>query len=370
MAQQDYYEVLGVERSSDEIIIKKAYRKLAMKHHPDKNPGDKEAEEKFKKAAEAYDVLSDPQKKSRYDRFGHAGMGGGFGGGRPGGFNDVGDIFSSFGDIFEDLFGGGGAQRGGRRSGPVRRRGSDLRYVLNIELLDVIKGVKKDIEFESEKDCDPCKGGGVEGGGEPESCQQCGGSGQVVRQQGFFSMASTCPVCKGQGKIIKNPCKTCHGRGREQIKRHIEANVPPGVSTGTQLRMPGEGDGGYKGGPAGDLYVEIRVHGHETWERNGQHIYGEFDVSYLQALLGAEVEVVALDATAKAHIPKGSQGGDVVKILGMGLPSVKSPKRGDLFLQLNVVIPKKLSPKEEELLRQIAEKKGENVSKKKKGLFG
>jgi len=281
----------------------------------------------------------------------------------------VGDIFSSFGDIFEDFFGGQQQRGGGRRRGPSRRRGSDLRYVLEIDLDDVVTGIKKEIKFDSDKDCNTCSGTGAEGGAQPDTCNQCGGSGQVVRQQGFFQMASTCPGCQGKGQIIKNPCGSCRGTAREKVSRRIEANVPAGVSTGTQLRLTSEGDGGYKGGPDGDLYVEIKVRKHKKWQREGQHIYGEYEVSYLQAVLGAELEVEAFGETQKVNVSRGSQGGDVIKVSGFGLPSIRSARRGDLILQLKVVIPKKLSNKEEELLRQIAQDKDESGIKKKKGFF-
>jgi molecular chaperone DnaJ len=361
---KDYYEVLGVDRGADENSIKKAYRKLAMKYHPDKNPGDNQAEERFKEAAEAYQVLSDPQKRSRYDQFGHAGFQG-FGGG---GFHDVNDIFSAFGDIFGDFFGGGmGRQsRGGRRS---TRRGADLRYVLDIELKDVINGTKKDIEFESDINCDTCSGSGAKPGSKPEPCSTCGGSGQVVRQQGFFTMATTCSACRGEGVTIKDPCKDCSGRGRKAKKRKLTVTVPPGVSTGTQLRMAGEGEGGFKGGLAGDLYVQISVVDDPRFERDGRNVHTELRVSYLQALLGATVTLEGIDEDIEVKVPGGSQPSDVIRIAGKGLPGIRNSQRGELMAHLRVDIPKKLTRREEELLRDIANEKEEKVMAPEKGFF-
>jgi molecular chaperone DnaJ len=365
---RDFYEVLGVEKGADESAIKKAYRQMAMKFHPDKNPGDKQAEERFKEAAEAYSVLSDPDKRARYDRFGHAGVGGpgGFGGG---GFHDVGDIFSAFGDIFGDIFGSGagmgmGTDRGRRGRRPTR--GADLRYVLDIELKDVLKGTKKEIDFESEESCKKCAGVGGTG---LENCKTCGGRGQVVRQQGFFTMATTCGTCRGEGQIIKEKCTECRGRGRKSVKRKVAITVPPGVETGTQLRLNGEGEAGYFGGPQGDLYVQVSVRDDRYFERDGQNLHVKASVSYLQALLGSELEVDTLeDEVATIEVPPGTQSGDVLAIPGQGLPSLRSQRRGDLLVHVKVEFPKKLSKKEDELLRQIAEDKGLKVAKKK-GLF-
>ena len=252
---RDYYEVLGVDKAADASTLKKAYRKLAMKFHPDKNPDNKEAEDKFKEAAEAYEVLSNTEKRAKYDRFGHSAPGG-FGGGQ--GFHDASDIFSAFGDIFGDFFGGAGGPGGGRgrRNGP--RRGADLRYYLDVELKDVLNGAKQQIEFDSENSCGKCSGSGAKSGSTPATCNTCGGAGQVIRQQGFFQMASTCHTCRGEGQVIKDPCAPCQGTGRKTVHKKLMVNVPAGVDVGTQLRLTDEGEGGYKGGPAGDLYVEIR----------------------------------------------------------------------------------------------------------------
>lgn len=365
--QSDYYEILGVERNASADEIKKAYRKMAMKYHPDKNPGDKSAEDKFKEAARAYEVLSDQGKRQRYDQFGHQGVDGpaGFGGG---GFHDINDIFSSFGDIFGDLFGGGGARQGRRRNGP--QRGMDLRYFLEVDLEDVIEGTKKEISFEIDKNCDTCSGSGAQPGTQPETCGQCGGSGQVVRQQGFFSLATPCGVCQGTGQVIKHKCGDCRGSGRIPSEKKLRVNVPAGVGDGTQLRLTGEGEPGKLGGPAGDLYVEVRIRPHDEFVRKDIHLYGIKEISYLQALLGAELKVKTLRGEATLSIPRGTNPGDVVTLEGEGVPSLRSGRRvGNLFFEIKVHIPKKLSKSEEKLLREIAADKKEDVAEKK-GLFG
>lgn len=361
--KQDYYDVLGVEKGADPDSIKKAYRKLAMKYHPDRNPGDSVAEDKFKAAAEAYDVLSNPEKKAQYDRFGHSAPGmGGFGGG---GFHDVGDIFDAFGDIFGDFF-GGGRSRGRRRGGP--KRGSDLRFFLELDLKTVLTGVEKEIEFEREVDCGDCHGSGAKPGTSPETCVDCGGAGQVIRQQGFFQMATTCPTCSGQGTVIKEKCDTCYGKGRESEKRKLVVNVPAGVDNGIRLRMSDEGDAGSKGGPAGDLYVEISIKPDSRFERQGGHLISGVKISYLQALLGADISVEGLEGAENLTIPKGTKTGEMLKINGKGVPTIRNSKRGDHVFEVEVELPKKLAKKEEELLREIAKLKGEAVAEKK-GFF-
>lgn len=357
MAQRDYYEILGVAKDADQDTIKKAYRKLAMQFHPDKNPGNAEAEEKFKEAAGAYEILSDSQKRAQYDRFGHNA----FRGGGGGGFQDVEDIFSHFGDIFGDIFGGGmgGGRQRRQPNGP--RRGADLRYVTEIQLKDVITGLEREIEFDTDENCKACNGSGAEKGSHAETCPTCGGQGQVVRQQGFFAMASTCPQCHGQGTIIKNPCKTCKGKGRTKSHRKIRLNVPPGVDTGTRLRVAGEGEGGFQGGPAGDLYVEIRVKPHDHFERRGDDLFAELTVPYVQLLLGAEIDVPNVIGDSKLEVPKGTHGGDTVKLQGQGLPSLRGSRRGDIYYQINVQFPDKITKEEEKLLREIAKVRGLEV---------
>ncbi len=359
----DYYEVLGVDRASDSDVIKKAYRKLAMQHHPDKNPGDKTSENKFKQAAEAYEVLSNPDKKANYDRFGHAGAGmGGF----SSGFQDVGDIFDSFGDIFGDFFGGGGRRRTRDKNAP--RRGSDLKYYLEIDLIDVLNGVTTEITYDTEDDCNKCSGSGAKEGSQPTTCSTCGGSGQVIRSQGFFQVAATCSSCAGAGTIIKDKCSSCHGKGRGSESRVKSVTVPAGVDSGTQLRVTGEGDSGYKGGPKGDLYVELGVKPDKCFQRQGQHLVSPLSISYLQALLGSEVSVEGLEGAEELCIKKGTKDGELIHLKEKGLPSLRNSRRGDHIFEVTIDIPKKLAKKEEELLREIAQLKGDQVSEKK-GFF-
>lgn len=371
MAQQrDFYEILGVTRNADADTIKKAYRQLAMKYHPDKNPGNKEAEDKFKEAAAAYEVLSNTEKRAKYDRFGHAAFSRGGGGGFHE-FTDINDIFSSFGDIFGDIFGesmgGGGRGRASRRR-PAR--GSDLRYILDIDLKDAVEGIEREVKFESEDSCESCKGTGSDPKHQPQTCSTCRGSGQIVRAQGFFSMASTCPTCRGEGVVITHPCKSCKGHGRVESKRQIKVKVPPGVDNGTRLRLTGEGEGGYFGGPTGDLYVEIRVKDDPRFLRRENDLIGKVEISYLQAILGAEIEVETLKGREFIEIPPGTQPGAMIRLGGRGIPSLRGYGRGDLYFEVQIKIPTKISKKEEEVLREMAEAQGENVHKKAKGFFG
>jgi molecular chaperone DnaJ len=360
---RDYYEILGVDKSADATAIKKAYRQMAMKFHPDKNPGDNTAEEKFKEAAEAYQILSDPNKRSQYDRFGHSSFQGFPGGG---GFHDVNDIFSAFGDIFGDFF--GGQARQSRRGRSRTERGADLRYVMGIDLKEVLTGTEKEIEFESEAQCKPCSGSGAKPGTGADTCRTCRGTAQVVRQQGFFTMATTCSACAGEGQVIKEPCGSCRGNGRVLEKRKISVKVPAGVSTGTQLRLSGEGEGGYRGGPTGDLYVQINVKDDPRFERDGQDLHTEIKIDYLQALLGAEVTVPGVEKDHILEIEPGIQPGEIVRVKDVGLPSLRSPRRGDILAHVQIAIPKKLTRGEEDALRAIAKEKDTNVSEPA-GLF-
>lgn len=366
---KDFYQILGVNRDADADTIKKAYRKMAMQFHPDKNPGNKEAEDRFKEAAEAYDILSTPEKRAQYDRFGHAAFQGG-GRGGPQGFQNMDDIFSSFGDIFGDFFGGAGAGPGARSSrsrGP--RKGADLRYMLEIDLKEVIEGAEKEIEFDTDANCETCSGSGAEKGSTPITCSTCGGRGQVVHSQGFFSMASTCSACAGEGTINKNPCRPCKGKGRVRQHRKIKLTVPAGVDTGTRLRVSGEGEGGYKGGPSGDLYVEMQVEEDPRFQRQGDHLMSELAVNYLQMLLGAELEVQTVTGSAKLEIPAGTQPGDTLKMTGQGIPSLRGSRRGDLYFSLNVEFPTKINAQEEKLLRELAQLKGIEVGSGKPGFW-
>lgn len=360
--KRDYYEVLGVAKTADADAIKKAYRQAAMKFHPDKNPGNKEAEEKFKEAASAYEVLSDTQKRAQYDRFGHQAF---QQGGGPG-FTDAEDIFSHFSDIFGDFFGGGGRPQNRNAT----RKGSDLRYVTEISLKEVIEGVEREIEFETESSCTSCNGTRAEKGTSPITCTTCGGRGQVVRQQGFFSMATTCPQCQGEGSIIQSPCRSCRGRGRQKQPRKIRLTIPPGVDTGTRLRVTGEGEGGYRGGPAGDLFVEVAVKEDSRFQREDEDLFAQVEVDYIQAALGAEINVATVTGEKIIAIPRGSTAGDRIKVAGEGIPSLRGSRRGDLFYEMSVKFPKSLSKDEESLLRQIAEKRGISVETSGSGVFG
>ncbi|RME18353.1 MAG: molecular chaperone DnaJ [Bdellovibrio sp.] len=357
----DLYAVLGVSRNADKETIKKAYRKLALKYHPDKNPGDKEAEEKFKEAARAYEILSDDTKRARYDQFGMAGVEGGRGASGFGGFQDVNDIFSAFGDIFNDFFGGGFSRSQSRSRA---RRGSDIRYVVEVDLQEVLNGVEKSISFETEVDCEICQGSGCEPGTEPVKCSLCGGSGQVVRQQGFFSMASTCPSCRGYGERIETPCKACNGRGRVLQERSLTVKIPPGVTHGMQLRVAGKGEAGQFGGPSGDLYVEVSVLEDPRFEREGPHLHSEITISYLEAALGTTLAVETIEGEEQLKIPKGTQPGDELVLKGKGLPHIRTGQRGHQFYTVQVEIPKKLSSKEESLLREIAKERSIKVHEK------
>lgn len=365
--KRDFYEVLGVAKNAEADTIKKAYRQMAMKYHPDKNPGNKEAEEKFKEAASAYEVLSDPQKRAQYDRFGHQAFGAGAGGA---GFSNAEDIFSHFSDIFGDIFGGAGGFGGRPQSRNAVRRGADLRYVTEITLKEVIEGIEREIEFETDANCESCNGTRAEKGSTPTTCPTCGGRGQVVRQQGFFQMASSCPQCQGEGSLIKNPCKPCRGTGRQKQSRKIRLTIPPGVDTGTRLRVSGEGEGGYRGGPAGDLFVEVSVRDDARFQRDDEDLHGEIEVDYLQAVLGAEIQVDTVTGKKGLVIPRGTTAGDRLKISGEGVPSLRGGRRGDLYYQMSVAFPKHLSKEEENMLRQIAEKRSISVSPEGSGMFG
>ena len=352
MSKRDYYEILGVSRTATEVEIKSAYRKLAVQYHPDKNPGNQEAEEKFKEAAEAYSVLSDAQKRGAYDRFGHAGVGagaGGAGGGFNAGFSNIEDIFDLFG--FGDMF-GGAAGRGGRSSA---QRGADLRYDLEITLEEAATGKEQKLRIPRLETCEECDGRGTEKGTEPETCITCSGSGQTRYQQGFFSVMRTCPNCGGKGQIIKSPCKNCRGAGRVEKEKSLEIKIPAGVETGSRLRIGGEGEAGANGGPTGDLYVVIHVAEHETFERQGANLYASVPISFAQAALGAEIEVKTLDGAETLKVPAGTQTGTVFRIKSQGMPVLGGRGKGDLFVAVTLVTPKTLTKEQRKLLEQLAE---------------
>lgn len=356
MSKRDYYEVLGVSRNADEEEIKRAYRRLALKYHPDRNPGDREAEEKFKEASEAYEVLRDPEKRQIYDQYGHAGLEGtGFRG-----FSGFEDIFSSFSDIFEEFF---GFRTSRSRTRP--RSGTSLRYDLEISLEDAYFGCEKEISFHRWNQCSTCRGSGIEPGKEPHICPTCRGRGQIVRSQGFFQISTTCPFCHGQGQIIRDPCPECHGEGRVKVKRRITVKIPPGVDTGSQLRLRGEGEPGEYGGPPGDLYVVIKVRDHDFYTREGNHLLCEVPISFVQAALGGTISIPTIGGEPiELSIPSGTQPGDVLTAPGYGMPSLNGRDRGDLFVKLNVVIPKKLTKRQRELLEELAEIESSKVKKK------
>jgi molecular chaperone DnaJ len=368
MAKQDYYQVLGVEKNASPEEIKRAYRRMAIKYHPDKNPGNKEAEAKFKECAEAYEVLSDPEKRKQYDQYGHEGL-------RGTGMHDfsrmnVEDIFSMFG--FEDFFGsvfGGGGRRGasGRRGGPAR--GYDLETGVELTLSEVAHGTEKTIEFTRQDRCPECKGSGAAPGTQPARCPLCGGSGQVAKGGGFFQMVSTCPQCQGTGQIVKNPCPTCRGSGRVPKKRTVTIKVPPGVHEGQGIRVAGEGEPGRDGGPNGDLYVYVRIRPHEFLERDGNDLIAVVPISFTQAALGATIEVPSLDGTRQLKVPPGTQYGSLFRIRGQGLPDVRTGRTGDELVQVTVETPTNLNDRQEELLREFAQTENKNVSPKSKNFF-
>ena len=355
MAKRDYYEVLNVTKTATETEIKAAYRKLAVQHHPDKNPGDPAAEEKFKEAAEAYSVLSDAQKRAAYDRFGHAAAGAaggqGFGGFDASGYSNIEDIFDLFG--FGEMFGGRAGAGGGRRS--TAQRGADLRYDLEITLEEAAAGKEEKLNIPRLEKCDVCDGKGAEKGTEPETCITCQGSGQTRYQQGFFSVMRTCPNCAGKGQIIKNPCKNCGGAGRVEKEKTLEVKIPAGVETGSRLRVSGEGEGGVGGGSAGDLFVVIHVAEHETFERQGANLYSAVPVTFAQAALGAEIKVKTLDGEEDLKIPAGTQTGTVFRIKSKGMPALGGRGKGDLFVATTLITPKTLTKEQRKLLEQLAE---------------
>ncbi len=345
---RDYYEILGVAKTAPEDEIKKAYRKLAMQYHPDRNPGDAAAEANFKEAAEAYDILRDPDKRARYDRFGHAGVGNG-----QGGFSSTEDIFSHFGDVFGDLF---GFSMGGRGRNPNRpQQGSDLRYNLNISFRQAAKGANIDIKIPRMAVCKECKGSRAAPGAKTEQCRHCGGAGQIRHSQGFFQVSAPCAACQGQGTTISQPCPACRGQGISQEVRELSVRVPAGVDTGNRLRLRGEGEGGLNGGPNGDLYVVINVEDDNTFERDGQNLLVAQQITFVQAALGAKVDVPTLDEPITVDIPKGTQNGEIFRIAGKGLPVPGRNESGDLLIEVRVMTPTRLSSRQEELLREFAD---------------
>jgi molecular chaperone DnaJ len=370
MVNTDYYELLGVERSADAETIKKSYRKLALQYHPDRNPGDKAAEEKFKEIGHAYDVLSDPEKRAAYDRYGHAAFDPRqrAGAGRPGGgFHDPFDIFRDVfgggggggGSIFEEFFGGGAARR--NPSGPAR--GSDLRYDLEITLEEAAAGCEKEISVNKPETCDTCHGSGAEPGSKQKTCPHCGGHGQVRRTLGgFITVAEACPHCEGAGRVVEKPCRPCRGAGRVEKHSKIKLRIPPGVDTGSRLRSSGNGEGGLRGGPSGDLYVVIHIAEHDIFHRDGDDLVCEVPISFTQAALGAEIEVPTLSGKATIKIPPGTQAGTVFRIKGKGIRNVQGYGVGDLHVRISVEIPSRLNAAQRTKLQEFADLCDESVN--------
>ncbi|MGB0692335.1 MAG: molecular chaperone DnaJ [Pseudomonadales bacterium] len=354
MAKRDYYEVLGVGRDASEKDIKKAYRRLAMKYHPDRNPDDAGAEEKFKEASEAAEVLTDSEKRATYDQFGHAAFEGGGGAGGFGGFGGGGSgSFSSiFEDVFGDIFGGSGGGR--RQAGP--NRGADLRYVLTLDLEQAVKGCNPKIKVPTLVECMECLGSGAKKGSSPMDCVQCGGVGQVTARQGIFSIQQTCPRCRGQGKVISDPCESCHGQGRTQEQKTLSVKVPAGVDTGDRIRLAGQGEAGTRGGPSGDLYVQVEVREHDIFTRHSEHLYCEVPISFIDAALGGELEVPTLDGRVNLKIPPETQTGKRFRLRGKGVDvsQVRGGGIGDLYCDIVVETPVNLSDRQKDLLRQFA----------------
>jgi len=351
MSKRDYYEILSVSKNASDADIKAAYRKLAIKFHPDKNPDDPNAEEKFKEAAEAYSVLSDSQKRASYDRFGHAGVGAGAGGaGFNPGFSNLEDIFDMFG--FGDVF---GAQSGSGSRRSTVQRGADLRYDLEITLEEAFTGKEEKLRIPRLEKCEVCDGKGAEKGTSVDTCGTCRGAGQTRFQQGFFTVMRTCPACSGKGQIIKNPCKNCRGAGRVEKEKTLEVKIPAGVETGSRLRVTGEGEAGAQGGQAGDLFVVIHVAEHEMFERQGANLYVAAPLTFAQAALGAEIEVKTLDGEEKLKIPAGTQTGTVFRLKNQGMPALGGRGKGDLFVAVTLITPKTLTKEQRKLLEQLAE---------------
>lgn len=358
----DYYEVLGISQSSSQDEIKKAYRKLAMKYHPDRNPNDKEAEEKFKQSTEAYEVLSDSNKRQIYDTYGHEGL-------KSRGYQgpDFEDIFSSFGDIFGDIFGFGRAETQRSKHGPIR--GADLRYDLSISFMEAVHGAAKNIEIERPDTCWTCEGTGLRPGHKPVTCSACHGRGQVVRAQGFFRMSTTCPQCHGTGEIIKDPCTDCDGVGLVRSRKKVSLKIPAGVDTGAKMRLQGNGEGGRKGGPAGDLYVIIHVEPHEFFQREGDLIYCQYPLSFDQAALGSKLEVPTIHGSRELKIPKSTQTGTRFTLENEGVPHLRGGTRGNMIVEVKIKTPQKLTKRQKELLQEFGDLERKKEKDSEEGLL-
>ena len=362
MAKRDYYEVLGIQRTATDVEIKSSYRKLAMKHHPDRNPGDKDCEHKFKELSEAYEVLKDGDKRAAYDRFGHAafeqgGAGAGFGA----------DFASTFADIFDDFFGMGGrrARTGGRE------RGADLRYNMEIGLEEAYQGKTAQVRIPTSVTCEVCSGSGAKGGAKPKACATCGGHGKVRQTQGFFTLERTCPVCHGRGQVIDDPCPSCAGSGRQQRDRTLSVNIPPGVEDGTRIRLAGEGEAGSRGGPAGDLYIFLSIGGHGFFQRDGADLHCRVPISMVTAALGGELEVPTIDgAKTRVKVPEGTQSGRRFRLQAKGMPVLRTKQTGDMYVQVMVETPQSLTKRQRELLTEFERLSSQDTQPEAAGFFG
>ncbi len=369
MAKRDYYDVLGVQRNASEQDLKSAFRKLAKDHHPDRNPDDNGAEQKFKEINEAYEVLKDPQKRAAYDRFGHAAFDGGMGGRGGGGFGP--DFASSMSDIFDDLFGEFmGGRRGGQQRRSGRERGADLRYNMEITLDDAFSGKTAQIRVPTSVTCETCSGTGAKAGTKPVTCATCGGAGKVRASQGFFTIERTCPTCQGRGETIADPCPACNGAGRVVKERTLSVNIPAGVEDGTRIRLSGEGEAGLRGGPAGDLYIFLSIKPHEFFQRDGADVFCRVPISMTTAALGGQVEVPTLDGTvSRVKIPEGTESGKQFRLKGKGMPVLRSNTSGDLYIQVDVETPKNLTRRQRELLEEFEKLSAKDTSPESTGFF-
>lgn len=366
MSKPDFYTLLGVDRSASADELKKAYRKLAMKYHPDKNPGDDAAEQKFKEISEAYEVLKDDQQRAAYDQYGHAAFEGGMGGGgHPGGMGG-----GSMSDIFDDLFGEFMGGRRGPRSDGGRTRGQDLRYNMQITLEEAFEGKKAQIRVPSSVTCETCTGSGATPGSQPVNCNTCGGNGRVRAAQGFFSVERTCPACHGRGQVIENPCSDCHGQGRVQKERTLSVTIPQGVEEGTRIRLAGEGEAGMRGGPAGDLYIFLSLEPHKLFERDGTELFCDVPVSLTIAALGGEIEVPTVGGgKVKVKVPEGTQTGKQFRVRGKGMPGLHARRHGDLYIQIHVETPVGLTKAQKDLLKKFDEASSEKTNPESTGFF-